>query len=170
MHNARGFVGVGALVAIIIGLAVLGGGAYFVTNKKAPVLPPPPIMAPESQSGTPAVAEKSVASIDWHIELASPSITNPDDYKKYEQAIAIDVTFTDKSTKRYDLGTSYGCTGTKKEAMEDGKKVFGQVLCYMAASGVDFVAYQEGTQFIVERIDEDASGRTSGKTSVVLKI
>lgn len=169
MQTKRGFVGVGVLVAIVVGIAVLGGGAYFVLRTQTPMPPPPPV-PPASQTKTPAVAEKSVASIDWHIELASPSITNPDDYKKYEQAIAIDVTFTDKSTKRYDLGTSYGCTGTKKEAMEDGKKVFGQVLCYFAASGVDFVAYQEGTQFIVERIDEDASGRTSGKTSVVLKI
>lgn len=29
MHNARGLVGIGALVAIVVGLAVLGGGVYF---------------------------------------------------------------------------------------------------------------------------------------------
>lgn len=32
MQNKRGFVGIGVLIAILVGLAVLGGGAYFVVQ------------------------------------------------------------------------------------------------------------------------------------------
>ncbi|MBI4093357.1 hypothetical protein HY417_00180 [Candidatus Kaiserbacteria bacterium] len=34
MQNKRGFIGVGALMAILVGLAVLGGGAYYVTHQQ----------------------------------------------------------------------------------------------------------------------------------------
>ena len=36
MHNQRGFVGVGVLIAIILGIVVLGGGAYYVVQQQAP--------------------------------------------------------------------------------------------------------------------------------------
>jgi type II secretory pathway pseudopilin PulG len=36
MQNQRGFVGVGVLIAILVGLAVLGGGAYYVLQQQAP--------------------------------------------------------------------------------------------------------------------------------------
>jgi len=36
MQNQRGFVGVGVLIAILVGLAVLGGGAYYVVQQQAP--------------------------------------------------------------------------------------------------------------------------------------
>ena len=36
MHNQRGFVGVGTLIAILIGLAVLVVGAYYVLQQQAP--------------------------------------------------------------------------------------------------------------------------------------
>jgi len=36
MQNQRGFIGVGFLIAILIGVAVLGGGAYYVVNQQAP--------------------------------------------------------------------------------------------------------------------------------------
>ena len=36
MHNQRGFIGVGVLIAILVGLVVLGGGAYFVVQQQAP--------------------------------------------------------------------------------------------------------------------------------------
>ncbi len=35
MHNQRGFIGVGVLVAILIGIVVLGGGAYYVVNQQS---------------------------------------------------------------------------------------------------------------------------------------
>ncbi len=35
MQNQRGFVGVGVLIAILIGLAVLGGGAYYVVQQNS---------------------------------------------------------------------------------------------------------------------------------------
>ena len=36
MNTQRGFVGVGVLIAIILGVVVLGGGAYFVMQQQAP--------------------------------------------------------------------------------------------------------------------------------------
>jgi len=36
MQNQRGFVGVGVLIAIILGIVVLGGGAYYVVQQQAP--------------------------------------------------------------------------------------------------------------------------------------
>src|SRR3989344_5868416 len=36
MQNQRGFIGVGLLIAIILGIAVLGGGAYYVMQQQAP--------------------------------------------------------------------------------------------------------------------------------------
>ena len=36
MKNQRGFIGVGVLIAILVGLAVLGGGAYYVMQQQAP--------------------------------------------------------------------------------------------------------------------------------------
>ena len=35
MQNQRGFIGVGVLIAILVGLAVLGGGAYYVVQQQA---------------------------------------------------------------------------------------------------------------------------------------
>ncbi len=35
MQNQRGFIGIGVLIAIILGLAVVGGGAYFVVQQKS---------------------------------------------------------------------------------------------------------------------------------------
>src|SRR3989344_558356 len=36
MQNQRGFIGVGVLIAIILGIVVLGGGAYYVVQKNTP--------------------------------------------------------------------------------------------------------------------------------------
>ncbi|HCI04471.1 TPA: hypothetical protein DEW47_00610 [Patescibacteria group bacterium] len=35
MHNQRGFIGVGILIAIVLGLIVVGGGAYFVMQQNS---------------------------------------------------------------------------------------------------------------------------------------
>lgn len=39
MQNQRGFIGIGILIAILFGLAVLGGGAYFVVHQETPSQP-----------------------------------------------------------------------------------------------------------------------------------
>ena len=39
MQNQRGFVGVGVLIAIVLGVIVVGGGAYFVMHQQAPSQP-----------------------------------------------------------------------------------------------------------------------------------
>jgi len=36
MHNQRGFIGFGVLIAIVVGLIVAGGGAYYVVQQRAP--------------------------------------------------------------------------------------------------------------------------------------
>lgn len=36
MHNQRGFIGIGVLIAILVGLAVFGGGAYYAVRQQAP--------------------------------------------------------------------------------------------------------------------------------------
>ena len=110
-----------------------------------------------------------VEKINWNIEKANPSVTDANDNRKYEQAISVDVTFADKSTKRYSLGTAYGCTGSNVESTQDGKKILGKVNCYFALTGVDFIAYSQNGKFVVERQDESAKDG-SIKTTVLLQI
>ncbi len=110
----------------------------------------------------------AVQKINWNIEMANPNITNPDDNKKYEQAISVDVTFADNSTKRYSMGTAYGCTGSTVQSTENGKTVLGRINCYYALSGVRFVAYTQNGRFVVERGDESARDG-SVKTTVLLQ-
>ncbi len=112
---------------------------------------------------------KTVQKINWNIEMANPNITNPDDNKKYEQAISVDVTSSDNTTKRYSLGTAYGCTGSTVQSTENGKAVLGKINCYFALSGVRFVAYTQNGRFVVERGDESARDG-SVKTTVLLQI
>lgn len=113
---------------------------------------------------------KKVESVGWTIEAANPGITNPDDYKQYEQAISIDVTFTDNTTQTYELGNAYGCTDSSAEARLDDKNVLGKVTCYFSLTGVDFVAYAKDDGLVVEKHADDASGRTSGTKEVLLNL
>jgi hypothetical protein len=107
--------------------------------------------------------------INWHIESANPSIVDANDSRKYEQAISVDITLTDNTTKRYSLGTAYGCTGSTVESTQDGKKVLGKVNCYFALTGVDFVAYSQNGRFVVEKQSESAKDGSMQKI-VVLEI
>ncbi|MEK7612952.1 MAG: hypothetical protein AAB449_02290 [Patescibacteria group bacterium] len=111
----------------------------------------------------------TVQKINWNIEKANPNITDDNDYRKSEQAISVDVTFSDNSTKRYNLGTAYGCTGSTVQSTENGKTMLGKINCYFALTGVGFVAYSQSGQFLVERNDESAKDG-SIKTTVLLKI
>ena len=107
---------------------------------------------------------KTVQEINWNIRTANPDITDPENYRKDAQSIAVDVTFKDNSTKRYDLGTAYGCTGTTTQSIEGDKTVLGKVECYYALTGVGFTAYFENGKFIVERGDESAKDGSVQKT------
>jgi len=111
----------------------------------------------------------TIEKINWNIEKANPNIVDDNDYRKSEQAIAVDVTFADNRTKRYSLGTAYGCTGSNVESTQDGKRVLGKVNCYFALTGVGFVAYSQNGKFVVERGDESAKDG-SVKTTVLLEI
>src|SRR3989344_3731959 len=34
MHNQRGFIGIGVLIAILVGVSILGGGAYYLVEQQ----------------------------------------------------------------------------------------------------------------------------------------
>src|SRR3989338_9220738 len=53
----------------------------------------------------------TVMKVTWSIEKANPTITSEDDYRINEQKIVANVTTLDGTTRGYDLGTAYGCTG-----------------------------------------------------------
>lgn len=110
----------------------------------------------------------TVEKTNWNI-IKNPPSANKDDTKQYEEAISIDLTMSDKSTQRHDLGKAYGCTGSTIESIVDDSKIFGSVTCYFALSGAGFTAYSENGKFIVERGDESAKDGSVKKT-VLLEI
>lgn len=112
-------------------------------------------------------ASSSVQKINWNIEKANPKITADSDYKKTEQKISIDVTLKDNNTKRYDLGTAYGCTSTTAPSTQDGKSILGKVDCYYALSSVIFLAYSQNGKFIVERGEVSAKDGSVQMTSLL---
>ena len=111
----------------------------------------------------------TVDTISWSIEKADPAITSEDDYRFYEQKIAADVTTFDGTTKRYDLGTAYGCTGDTKNELVDEKFMRGTVDCYYALTGTAFAAFSQKDRFHIERYDESAEDG-SIKTTVLVEI
>src|SRR3989338_10800198 len=111
----------------------------------------------------------TVRKVSWNIEKANPAITNENDYRIYEQKIAADVTFKDGTTREYDIGTAYGCTGDTKNEISDGKRFFGRVDCYFALTGTAFAAFSQNRRFNIERYDESAKDGTI-KTSVLVEI
>jgi hypothetical protein len=108
----------------------------------------------------------TVRSVNWSIEKANPEIVSEDDHRFYEQKIAADITTYDGKTKRYDLGTARGCTGTKTSELENRTIVIGKVDCYFALSGTKFAAFKHGEGFRIERYDESAMD--GGITTTVL--
>ena len=111
----------------------------------------------------------TVRKVSWSIEKANPEITSEDNYRIYEQKIAADVTTYDGKTKRYDLGTAYGCTGTTTSELENNTIVIGRVDCYYALTGTKFAAFNQNKGFRIERYDESAKDG-SIKTSVLVEI
>jgi hypothetical protein len=108
-----------------------------------------------------------ITKVSWRIEPANPGAA--DSYKKDEQRIFIDVIRADNSVRGYDLGTSFGCTGSTDVSSQDKGRVLGQVHCYYALSGVSFLAYTRDGTFIVEKGVESARDGSIQKT-VVLEI
>lgn len=98
----------------------------------------------------------TVQKIKWNIKKANPAITDENDYRRSEQAISVDVTFSDNTTKRYNLGTSYGCAEKNIQSTETEKIILGRVSCYYALSGGSFVAYTKDGRFFVEQNTESA--------------
>ena len=110
-----------------------------------------------------------VEKISWNIEKANPAITSEDDFRFYQQKIAAEVTMKDGTTKRYGLGTAYGCTGETNNEITDRKRFFGRVDCYFALTGTKFAAFSENRRFHIERYDESAKDG-SIKTSILVEI
>src|SRR3989338_4453325 len=111
----------------------------------------------------------TVRKVSWTIEKANPAITNEDDYRIHEQKIAAYVTTMDGTTREYNLGTAYGCTGDTKNEISDNKRFFGRVDCYFALTGTEFAAFSQNRRFNIERYDESAKDGTI-KTSVLVEI
>ncbi len=109
----------------------------------------------------------TVRTVSWHIEKADPAITNRDDFHFYEQKIAADVTTYDSKTKRYDLGTAYGCTGTTTSELENHTIVIGRVTCHLAESATTFVAFKGNGGFHIYRYDESAKDGEMRATKLV---
>ncbi len=153
----------GRLIIGVVVLAVFAVLVYFNSQALQNMMNTPP------QTPTPEEAA-TVATVAWHVERANPDVTE-DDYRFYEHAISIDVTFADGTTERYPLGNAYGCNDASAMPYQDGtRQIYGELNCYFAASGTDFTAFTENGTFMVERFKDDASGETAGETTVVLEL
>ena len=109
----------------------------------------------------------TVRKVSWNIEKAPPSITSQDDFHFYEQKIAADITTYDGKTKRYDLGTAYGCTGTMTSELQNHTIVIGRVKCNFAEASTTFAAFKGKGGFHIERYDESAEDGSIRTTALV---
>ncbi len=166
--QSRGFIPLGIILAVVISIAVLGGGGYYALQHSASS------SSQETVSSTPATQESSSTtsrpvSVSWDISLTNPAA---DSYKKDEQSVVVIVTFDNGGTKRYELGTAYGCESDITKKTEGSRTVYGFVNCYYSLSGTAFIAYKVGSggDFIIERRDDDASGRTDGKVTILVRL
>ncbi len=96
----------------------------------------------------------TIRNISWYIE---------------QQKIAADVTTYDGTTKRYDLGTAYGCTGTTVSELQNHTIVMGRVKCNFGESGTTFAAFKGNGGFYIQRYDESAKDG-SIRTTVLVEI
>lgn len=159
MNTSRGFTPIIILLLVAV-LAAASFGGYKYAEKKGLNIE----TLFNAATSTPSVSEKmpetasnaSVKKIDWLITLANPTITDDNDYHKYEQKIGIKVTLANSIVNQYELGTAYGCADKSQVEVQGDRKVFGLVSCYMALSGTSFIAYSQRGQFVVERNDESA--------------
>ena len=94
----------------------------------------------------------TVRKVSWHIE---------------KEKIAADITTYDGKTKRYDLGTAYGCTGTTTSELENRTIVIGRVECNADSGGTTFSAFKGNSGFYIERHDESAESGDTNTTTLV---
>lgn len=162
------------VIALYLGVRYVSAGIHYGCHNPVPVVDPgaeddddcpPPFVAAGKLgwflTGGSAMPlwnrdATEVDTVSWNIEQADTAITSEDDYRFYEQKIAADVTFKDGTTKRYDLGTAYGCTGDTTKELSERKLWFGRVDCYFALSSTTFAAFNQNDEFRIERYDESA--------------
>lgn len=101
----------------------------------------------------------TVRKVSWDIETINAEMN--------EQKIAADVTTYDGKTRKYDLGTAHGCTGTTTNELAGSTIVIGRVQCYYALSGTSFTAFKYGKGFSIERYDESAKDGRIATTTLV---
>ena len=109
----------------------------------------------------------TVRKVSWQIEKANPAVTSLDDSRFYEEKIAADITTYDGKTKRYDLGTAYGCTGTTTSELENHTIIIGRVKCNFAESGTTFAALKGNGIFYIERYDESPEKNAASTTTLI---
>lgn len=101
----------------------------------------------------------TVRKVSWDIQTTNAEMN--------EQKIAADVTTYDGKTKRYDLGSAHGCTGTTTSELHNRTIVIGKVECYYSLSGTSFSAFKHKDGFSIERYDESAKDGSIATTTVV---
>jgi peptidoglycan hydrolase-like protein with peptidoglycan-binding domain len=138
-------------------------GMNFVTLKSGVG----PMTRAKLRCGTPS----SVTAVRFNVAKAYPNIANdyPNDPRKHEQTVKATVVFANNGTREYDLGTAHGCAASSTPRVVGEKRVLGTVDCYFALQGTTFTAYELGGKFAIERFDDDASGRTPGKLTVLVR-
>lgn len=111
-----------------------------------------------------------VERVVWLTEKRNSHITDPNDFTQYEETVLIDVFFSGGTIQRFELGTAYGCDGqsSNEKVSQDDGVLLGELNCYMSLVGTDFTAFLREGDLVVERYDDDASGRTEGERRVVL--
>ncbi len=150
------------LIVIIVVLLVGGSYLYMQKNKAGS---PATGNVPANIESNPTQNTSPVEKISWHTEKENPAVVDDNDPQKLQQAIYVDVTFVDKSTKRYGLGKAYGCNEVNVAVAPE----LGRMSCYYSLVGVGFVAYNQNGRFIVERHDESAKDGSITKT-ILLEI
>lgn len=91
MHTQRGFIGVGVLIAILVGLAVLGGGTYFVMQQNAQ--PQTPTYQDEINTLPTTQTTSNTSGQTQTAETKKPAVTT---VVTYEQSVSYRMYQTDE--------------------------------------------------------------------------
>lgn len=136
MHNQRGFVGVSVLIAIVLGLIVVGGGAYYVTHPQTSSQIPP-----ETVSGNPDLEQNGATQnnptlVQWKTYSSKEygfSVNYPSDWRVNDQSytyqgernMSVEISSSVRNLpqyKQYALGT---VRFSVQIYFKDGKKSLG---------------------------------------------
>jgi hypothetical protein len=159
---------IGAIVgALLVGvggwvyLNYFGGWEYGISKREATLVSQgewPPLPAPL----------KPIEKIDWVIEEANSGTTDPNDPKKYQQSISMNLVFTDTTNHLYYIGKEYGCSvagAARSASLESGQKLLSTLSCGVE-SGTLFVVYTEQGELVVEKQVESLRDGAISKTVV----